>query len=259
MAQACRIAETVAMPLPKMLVVDDLELNRELLSELLTAQGYQIETAVDGSSGLACATQQAFALLLLDVRLPDFNGDQLLARLRADPLAKSSRTPAIALTADAGMSERRELLAGGFAAVLGKPWRASALLEQIRILLGEPELPKQSSITADNPAPVFDEAKALASVNGSHALMLRMRALLHADLAKRELEMRAALNAADAQAFADVLHKLAASAGLTGARTLSEAVNAMRCTPGVAGAEHTALVANLELQLLRTSDACQAN
>lgn len=259
MAQADAIAETATMLPHRMLVVDDLELNRELLSELLTEQGYLIEIAVDGSSGLACATHREFALLLLDVRLPDFNGDQLLERLRADPLAKSNRTPAIALTADAGARERRDLLASGFAAVLGKPWRAAALLEQIRLLLGERKLAAAPNNSRTQEMEIFDEAKALASVNGSRALMLRMRALLHADLAKRQLEMRGALNEADAPALAEVLHKLAASAGLTGARALSEAVHALRVAPEFAGAAHTALLENLRLQLQRTSDACLAS
>lgn len=67
-----------------LLVVDDNEMNRDLLSRRLRRQGYRVEVAVDGRQALAMLSQEEFNLVLLDLMMPEMNGYQVLERLKAD-------------------------------------------------------------------------------------------------------------------------------------------------------------------------------
>ena len=67
-----------------LLVVDDNEMNRDMLSRRLRRQGYRVEVAVDGRQALDMLSQEEFNLVLLDIMMPEMNGYQVLERLKAD-------------------------------------------------------------------------------------------------------------------------------------------------------------------------------
>ena len=79
------------------LVVDDNEMNRDLLTRRLERQGYRVTTAVDGQQALDVLSREEFSLVLLDIMLPVINGYQVLEQMKADQ--SSSHIPVIITTA----------------------------------------------------------------------------------------------------------------------------------------------------------------
>lgn len=122
----------------RILIVEDNELNRDMLSRRLQRRGHDIQIAVDGNEGLSIARTQLPDIILLDLSLPILDGWELFRRLRYD---QDTRTiPVIALTAHALLSDRERALAAGFDDYDTKPVELPRLLLKIDRLLG-PQVP----------------------------------------------------------------------------------------------------------------------
>ncbi len=119
--------------MPKILLVEDNELNRDMLSRRLQKKGYEIVTAVDGQQGVAMAGAEAPALILMDMSLPVINGWEATRQIKAAPATKA--IPVIALTAHAMSGEREKALAAGCDDFDTKPIELPRLLAKIEALL----------------------------------------------------------------------------------------------------------------------------
>jgi len=117
------------------LLVEDNELNRDMLSRRLARQGYQVVTAVDGGEALARARDSAPDLILMDLSLPVIDGWEATRRLKADDATR--RIPVIALTAHAMSGDREQAMAAGCDDFDTKPVELPRLLQKIAALLGE--------------------------------------------------------------------------------------------------------------------------
>lgn len=93
------------------LIVEDNEMNRDVLSRQLARRGHRVETAADGLQGLAAARQGRPDLILLDLGLPGIDGWECARRLKADPATRD--IPIIALTAHAMVGDRQRALDAG--------------------------------------------------------------------------------------------------------------------------------------------------
>src|SRR4028119_1545696 len=100
--------------MPKILLVEDNEMNRDMLSRRLERKGYEIATAPDGLAGVAAAETGSFDLILMDMSLPELDGWEATRRLKADPRTLS--TPIVALTAHAMAGDRARALEAARAA-----------------------------------------------------------------------------------------------------------------------------------------------
>ena len=118
----------------KILLVEDNEMNRDMLSRRLQKQGYEMVMAVDGEEGLAKAQSEAPALILMDMSLPGIDGWEATRRLKAAP--QTQRIPVIALTAHAMTDDRDKALAAGCDDFDTKPIELPRLLSKIQALLG---------------------------------------------------------------------------------------------------------------------------
>lgn len=107
------------MPGERILVVDDTEMNVKLLSVLLTARGYQVESVASAEAAIPLLASQRFACLLLDLSLPGMDGLTLARRLRADPAY--THLVIIAVTANAMKGIREAALDAGCNAYISKP------------------------------------------------------------------------------------------------------------------------------------------
>jgi CheY-like chemotaxis protein len=119
--------------MPKILLVEDNETNRDMLSRRLAKRGYEIEIAVDGGEGVEKARSSAPDLILMDMSLPVKSGWDATRELKADDATRS--IPVIALTAHAMAGDREKALDAGCDEFETKPVRLSALLEKIEKLL----------------------------------------------------------------------------------------------------------------------------
>ena len=119
----------------KILLIEDNELNRDMLSRRLRKRGYEVVTAVDGETGIAMAQADAPALILMDVTLPGIDGLEATRRLKAAP--QTRHIPIVALTAHTMASDRDSALAVGCDDFDTKPIELPRLLEKIETLLGQ--------------------------------------------------------------------------------------------------------------------------
>ena len=122
--------------MPKILLVVDNEMNRDMLSRRLARKGYEVLIAVDGSEGLQMARAQVPALILMDMSLPVLDGWEATRQLKADDATKA--IPIIALTAHAMSGDRERALAAGCDDYDTKPIELPRLLEKIEALLPRP-------------------------------------------------------------------------------------------------------------------------
>ncbi len=119
--------------MPKILLVEDNELNRDMLSRRLARKGYEVVLAGDGAEGVAAATAGRPDLVLMDMSLPVLDGWEATRRLKAAP--ETRPIPVIALTAHAMSSDREKALEAGCDDYDTKPVELPRLLEKIERLL----------------------------------------------------------------------------------------------------------------------------
>jgi CheY-like chemotaxis protein len=117
----------------KILLVEDNELNRDMLSRRLVRNGFQIVMAVNGQEGLDLASSENPDLILLDMSLPVLDGWEAARRLKSD--ATTAKIPVIALTAHAMVQDKEKALAAGCDDFDTKPVELPRLLEKINSLL----------------------------------------------------------------------------------------------------------------------------
>ena len=117
----------------KILLVEDNEMNRDMLSRRLERKGYEVEMAVDGRQGVDKARTLAYDLVLMDMSLPEIDGWEATRELRADPATKE--LPIIALTAHAMSGDREKALEAGCNDYDTKPIELDRLLGKIAALL----------------------------------------------------------------------------------------------------------------------------
>lgn len=121
--------------MPKILLVEDNEMNRDMLSRRLQRRGYHIVTAADGEQGLSLARVEAPDLILMDITLPEMDGWEVARLLKADEGTR--HIPIIALTARVLMSDQAKAFEVGCDDYDTKPVDFGRLTEKIENLLVE--------------------------------------------------------------------------------------------------------------------------
>jgi two-component system cell cycle response regulator DivK len=119
--------------MPRILLVEDNEMNRDMLSRRLQRKGYDVEVATDGESGVEKALAGGFDLILMDMSLPVLDGWEATRRIKADP--RTASIPIIALTAHAMAGDRGRALDAGCDDYDTKPIEFPRLLEKIEARL----------------------------------------------------------------------------------------------------------------------------
>jgi CheY-like chemotaxis protein len=128
----------------KILIVEDNEMNRDMLSRRLERRGYTIAIAVDGGAGVEKAHTEAPDLILMDVSLPVMDGWEASRRIKGDPA--TAAIPIIALTAHAMTSDRDKSLKAGCNDYDTKPVELPRLLGKIEALLKNPPAPPPAPV-----------------------------------------------------------------------------------------------------------------
>ena len=121
--------------MPKVLLVEDNEMNRDMLSRRLQRKGFEVVIAVDGGQGVEMAKTQSPDLILMDMSLPVLDGWEATRRLKADERTKY--IPIIALTAHAMQGDEQKAKDAGCDDYDVKPVELPRLLEKMERLLGD--------------------------------------------------------------------------------------------------------------------------
>lgn len=117
----------------KILLVEDNEMNRDMLSRRLLRNGFEVVMAIDGEQGVSLAQSERPDLILMDMSLPVIDGWEATRRVRANDV--TSEIPIIALTAHAMSGDREKALEAGCDDYDTKPIEMARLLDKIQVLL----------------------------------------------------------------------------------------------------------------------------
>ena len=120
--------------MPRILLVEDNEMNRDMLSRRLQRRGFEVEMAVDGREGVDMAQNGEYDLILMDMSLPEIDGWEATRRIKADEALKS--IPIIALTAHAARGDEEKARNAGCDDYLTKPIDEELLFDKLRQFLG---------------------------------------------------------------------------------------------------------------------------
>ena len=121
--------------MPRILLVEDNEMNRDMLSRRLVRKGFEVVIAEDGEAGVARAGTEAPVLILMDMSLPVIDGWEATRRIKANPA--TAAIPVIALTAHAMAEDRDKALAAGCDDYDTKPIDLERLLAKINTWLAK--------------------------------------------------------------------------------------------------------------------------
>lgn len=180
-AKTAAPAKKKAMRVMDVLIVEDNQINRFILREMLQGDGHRVTEAHDGLAGLDLAGQHKFDVIFMDISMPRLDGIAATVRLRAGKGA-SRDVPIIALTAHASDEDRALFLASGMNAVLTKPLNRTAMFEMMGKVTKPRKPVKEAPIMVHTPpeTPLFNAAfDDLLEVLGPKKV---------ADLAKRYLQ-----------------------------------------------------------------------
>lgn len=199
---------------PHLLLVEDDPVSAEFLRRALEAMPARVDAVPTLAQALARAQEASYDLWLIDARLPDGDGVELLAALRM----RHPATPALAHTAEADGEARRALLDAGFADVLSKPLGAAELRGHVGRALA---LPRD-----------WNDERALRALGGQAAHVRSLRDLFLKELPTVRTQARDAFARGDSVTLNGLLHRLKASCAFVGAERLGLAVDALHAAPG---------------------------
>ena len=198
----------------RILLVEDLEVNREIATAILSNSGYQVDAVPDGADAISAVKSGKYDLVLMDVQMPGMDGITATKILRALPLPLGG-IPIIAMTANVLPDQIDGFIKAGMNGHVGKPFKPAKLIDTIETHIGfvETESRGTSAVTR-NEEPAIDQLRGLISAEQLDAL-LKM-------LARRLDHFQSRHATTDQRALQEEAHRLASSAGLLGFRELSE-------------------------------------
>lgn len=231
---------------PRLLLVEDDPVSLAFLCAALEGLPATVETAT--SAAQARAAPPGHDLWLIDANLPDGSGADLLAQLRT----ASPATPALAHTADDSPGLARRLREAGFDGVVVKPIPAAELQAKVCAALGlRPSIASRPIRDGDIAAlPPWDDATALAAMNGNRDSVAQLRRLFLAELPGQRERIGNAVRSGDLDAARHELHRLKAGSGFVGALRVQAAASALNDAP-----DDTGLLDAFELACDRTCAA----
>ncbi|TGN00301.1 MHYT domain-containing protein [Leptospira dzoumogneensis] len=139
--QENKIQTGIKLPPLKILVVDDVEKNTELVSLLLQNLGHQVESSYNGEDAVKKVTTGSFDLVLMDVQMPGLDGRQATKVIRMHEIQeKVSRTPILALTASVFEEDKNAASAAGMDGFVSKPVEMDQMIAEIARVLGYSEM-----------------------------------------------------------------------------------------------------------------------
>jgi PAS domain S-box-containing protein len=214
---------------PRVLVVDDHPVNREVLVRQLDLLGLAADTSEDGSEALALTAERDYAVILADIHMPRMDGYEFVEKLRArDAERGTARIPVVAVTANAMQGEEERCLAGGMDAYLAKPVavdRLSAILARWLPLNGDDAAGQAAGTRAS--APAIDREVLAAWVGDDQAGIAALLAKFRQSAVESERAIDAAWRVGDLASLAAAAHRLKGAAQAIGANGVGRAAAAL--------------------------------
>ncbi len=225
-----------------LLLVDDVEINRELAMIILEKQGHRVVLATNGQEALETARKGGFDLIFMDIQMPVMDGFEATNEIRAFELSQGATpVPIVAMTAYALQGDKDRCLAAGMDGYIAKPIREDDLRGMIDRLVFDqagPALPADTGVVDPAPsqpapeqeagqAPVFDRNGLLNRLGGNEALVEKFVAMFFTSADEHLALLRQAAETGDAEQIRAKAHAIKGSAANVGAMALSTAAAAL--------------------------------
>jgi CheY-like chemotaxis protein/HPt (histidine-containing phosphotransfer) domain-containing protein len=231
----------------RILLAEDNAVNQMLAVRLLEKRGHTVIVVGDGKQAVAAAENDRFDAILMDVQMPQLNGFEATAAIRAREAASGGHLPIIAMTAHAMKGDREKCLAAGMDGYVCKPVQAAELYQAIASVA--PEGPSEGESQ-----PVWNRAKALAHVGGDGELLRELAGLFLAECPRRFAEVCEAVAQSDAGKLRLSAHTLKGTVGnfaATAAWEAAQRLEAMGQRGDLTGAAEAVAALDTELARLR--------
>ena len=223
----------------RILLVEDIALNRKIATALLTKVGLSVDTANDGQEAIEMLNQEAYQLVLMDIQMPVLDGLSATRQLRNDPRFK--KLPIIAMTAHATAADHQASISAGMDAHLTKPIMPADLYAEITRWIppqahrNNPDTPApQNSIDATSlpELPGIDRQRGLALHMNRPGLYLKSLHEFARDYANLDQRLEQAISKQMHQEAVRLAHACKSLAASLGALNLSEAARQLEQTLG---------------------------
>jgi two-component system sensor histidine kinase/response regulator len=203
-----RAAVATAQRALEVLLVEDNVVNQKLALLLLERRGHSVTLAGNGREALKVLEKRSFDVCLMDIQMPELNGLETTAAIRAKETGTPYHLPIIAMTAHAIKGDREICLQAGMDGYLSKPVRADEMFQTIEGLLGG----RSSSASAGFPGlakpQAFDEAAFLSRMDGSYEVCVQIAETFFAECPKLMAALHVALYRKDAIELASLAHAM---------------------------------------------------
>ena len=212
----------------RILLAEDNQINRLVALRMLHNMGFEVKVAENGQEAVRLAQQEPFDLILMDVQMPEMDGFEATAAIRAWEKDTGRHIPIIALTAHAMTGDREDCLAAGMDGYLPKPIHIKELKRVIAEFLpqNETKLAQGSPVSATKSAePALDRKALLARVGNDRQLLARLVTAFNESYPGMLQSLRASLAFSDAIGLSRTAHTLKGSLGNLGAMQALQIVN----------------------------------
>nr|WP_315393838.1 response regulator [uncultured Duganella sp.] len=214
----------------RVLVVDDNAINQQVASEILQRAGVEVELAASGDEAARMVDATRYDAVLMDIQMPDMDGYQATALVRADP--RHAALPIIAMTAHAVAGYRERCLRMDMNDYITKPIDPDTLYTVLATWLApdlarardvaQPAARAEGTQAAPQPRPGIDMEAALQRLGGHGALLTRLLGMFRQDFGTALQHIHDAIDAGDTARAADLVHKVRGAAGNISATELFE-------------------------------------
>ncbi len=258
-AEAVEVVQTTLPPSRagralRLLLAEDNLVNQKLAVRLLEKQGHTVTIAANGVEAMAAVEREPFDLVLMDVQMPEMDGFEATAAIRAHERGTGRHVPILAMTAYAMKGDRERCLAAGMDGYVSKPIQPRKLWQAIKQLVPADAPPANGSPSAL--ADILDRDEALERVGGDTGLLGELIELFLAEIVQLRRDIAAALQKGDAPKLARTAHTLKGAVSTFGAhaaRDAAEHLERLGRAGDLAGAANA--IAQMESELARLEPA----
>ena len=209
----------------RLLLAEDNIINQKLMRRLLEKAGHAVTLARTGRAALDALAQSTFDMVLMDVQMPEMDGLEATAAIRAGEQGTGAHIPLIAITAHAMRGDRDRCLAAGFDGYVSKPVQFKELFDTIDRLTPSDLGKRRTSIPGDSAPPaatgdvsnIFDERLALDRTGGDRDLLKELIAVFLSEIPNWMQALRGALDRRDAAALRITAHAIKGAVDSCGA------------------------------------------
>jgi two-component system sensor histidine kinase/response regulator len=209
-------SDLLARPL-RILLAEDHVINQKLAVSLLEKDGHTVRVAPNGKEALMALEQEDFDVVLMDVQMPEMDGFEATARIRAREKGTGDHQPIIAMTAHAMKGDRERCLEAGMDGYVTKPFRRTDLFEALAAVS------RQAQSLPEEQTQPFDLDTALRIVEGNRELLIELVQLFMEESPKQLADLDQAIARGDVAAIALRAHALKGPLSSLGAPAAADA------------------------------------